>query len=91
MSIDRIQVAIDSDELRRWAERHADAGNHGVAHALYAAAADVESLSEQAIREAKAEAWDEGHSAGDVDAYHGYAYGRTSNPYRAAQQRGAES
>ena len=51
----RVQVTVDTDELREWADRHADMGNHGVAHVLYQAAADGESLSEQAIREAVAE------------------------------------
>jgi len=34
----QVQVAVDTDELRTWAGKHADAGNHGVAHALYRAA-----------------------------------------------------
>jgi hypothetical protein len=51
----RVKVTVDTDELRDWANRHADAGNHGVAHALYKAAADGESLSDQAINEARTE------------------------------------
>lgn len=51
-----VTVTVDTDELRHWAEKHADAGNHGVAHVLYKAASDGESLTEQAIRAAKVEA-----------------------------------
>lgn len=47
-----VKVIVDTDELREWADRHANMGNHGVAHVLYAAARDGESLSERAIREA---------------------------------------
>lgn len=36
------------------------------------------------IRAAQAEAWAHGHSAGDVDCYHGYAYGTSTNPYKDA-------
>lgn len=49
-----VKVTVDTDELREWAGKHADCGHHGVAHVLYKAARDVESLSEQAIREAVA-------------------------------------
>jgi hypothetical protein len=49
-----VTVAVDTDELRHWAEWHADRGHHGVAHVLFKAAKDGESLTEQAIREAKA-------------------------------------
>lgn len=55
-----VTVAVDVDELREWAGRHADAGHHGVAHVLYVAAKGVESITEQHDREARAEAWDEG-------------------------------
>ena len=48
-----VHVQVDADELRSWAQRHADAGNHGVAHVLYKAAEDVETLTEQALREAR--------------------------------------
>ena len=48
-----VTVTVDTDELREWADRHADMGNHGVAHVLYQAAKDGESLGEQAIREAE--------------------------------------
>lgn len=51
-----VKVTVDTDELRKWADHHADRGNHGVAHVLYKAASDGESLGEQAIREAKVEA-----------------------------------
>lgn len=47
----RVKVTVDTDELREWAGKHADAGHHGVAHVLYKAADDGESLSEQATRE----------------------------------------
>ncbi|OHU46108.1 hypothetical protein BKG82_28420 [Mycobacteroides chelonae] len=33
-----VTIAVDPDELRQWAGRHADAGHHAVAHALYEAA-----------------------------------------------------
>lgn len=56
-----VTVTVDTDELREWADRHADMGHHGVAHVLYKAANDCESLTEQAIREAEKrgaiEAW----------------------------------
>lgn len=48
-----VTVTVDTDELREWADRHADMGNHGVAHVLYAAAKNGETLTEQAIREAE--------------------------------------
>ena len=51
----KVKVGVDVDELRHWAERHADAGHAGVAHALYKAAEGVESLTEQALREAREE------------------------------------
>lgn len=60
-----VTVAVDVDELREWAGRHADAGHHGVAHVLYQAAADVESTTAQYEREARAEAWDEGTGVRD--------------------------
>lgn len=47
-----VTVEVDTDELRRWADHHADRGHHGVAHVLYKAASDGESLSEQTIRAA---------------------------------------
>lgn len=34
----RVQVAVDTDDLRRWAAWHADRGHTGVAHVLYGAA-----------------------------------------------------
>lgn len=61
-----VTIEINSDELRKWADKHADAGNHGVAHVLYQAAKGVDSVSEQAIREAKAEALREAVSAADA-------------------------
>lgn len=51
----RVKVTVDTDELRRWADHHADRGHHGVAHVLYKAAQAGESLTEQALREARAE------------------------------------
>lgn len=72
-----VKVVVDTTELRVWADKLADAGIHGPAHVLYQAAAQGESLTEQAIREAKADAWDEGHRTGRVV---------TTNPYRKTQQ-----
>jgi hypothetical protein len=34
----RVQVVVDTDQLRLWAGKHADAGHAGVAHVLYEAA-----------------------------------------------------
>lgn len=51
-----VTVTVDTDDLRKWAEWHADRGHHGVAHVLYKAASEGESLSKQALREAKAAA-----------------------------------
>ena len=51
----KVKIEIDVDELRHWAGKHADAGHHGVAHVLYKAAEGVESLTEQALREAREE------------------------------------
>ena len=55
MSTVKVKIEIDVDELRHWAGKHADAGHHGVAHVLYKAAEGVESLTEQALREAREE------------------------------------
>jgi hypothetical protein len=41
----------------------------------------------EALREVKARAWDEGHLRGDVDSYHGYAFGESPNPYREGADR----
>ena len=71
----KVKIEIDVDELRHWAGKHADAGHAGVAHVLYKAAEGVESLTEQALREARAEildqveqllgeAWDDGNAVG---------------------------
>lgn len=49
-----VTVAVNSDDLRTWADRHADAGQHGVAHVLYKAAEGVESITEQHDREVAA-------------------------------------
>lgn len=38
----RVTVNVDSDELREWAGRHADAGRSGVAEVLFRAARDIE-------------------------------------------------
>ena len=56
----KVKIEIDVDELRHWAGKHADAGNHGVAHVLYQAAAEAESLTEQLL----GEAWDDGNAKG---------------------------
>ena len=86
----RLQVQIDADELLRWAGRHADAGHPAVAHALYKAAEGIETLGEQAIREAKAEAWDEGHEAAALrvpeGTWHDMAAPHPGNPYREADR-----
>lgn len=37
-----VTVGVDTDELREWAGKHADAGQHGVAHVLYATATQLE-------------------------------------------------
>ena len=80
----KVHVGIDSDELREWADWHTDAGHHGVAHILYQAANEAESLTEQALREARAAALREAadeldlpgsdatgyYSGGYVDGYH---------------------
>ena len=55
MSTVKVKVRVDVDELRHWAGKHADAGHAGVAHVLYKAAEGVESLTEQALREAREE------------------------------------
>ena len=79
-----VTVAVDVDELREWAGRHADAGHHGVAHALYQAANGVESITEQHDRETAASAWDEGYQQGRSDqADHSmYHQTHTANPHR---------
>ena len=59
----RVEVTVDSDELREWAGKHADAGHHGVAHVLFQAAAGAESITEQHDREVKAAALREGADA----------------------------
>lgn len=46
-----VLVTVETDELRKWAGHHADKGHHGVAHVLYQAANQVETLGEQAARE----------------------------------------
>ena len=51
----KVKVDVDVEELRHWAGKHADAGHAGVAHVLYKAAEGVESLTEQALREAREE------------------------------------
>ena len=51
----KVKIEIDVGELRHWAGKHADAGHAGVAHVLYKAAEGVESLTEQALREAREE------------------------------------
>lgn len=51
MSTIPVTVTVDTGELREWAQRHADAGHHGVAHVLYQAAEGIESIPEQHDRE----------------------------------------
>lgn len=70
----RVQVAIDSAELREWAGKHADAGHHGVAHVLYQAAEQAESLTEQALREARAAALREAADGSEATGYYSGAY-----------------
>jgi hypothetical protein len=41
----RVVVELDSDDLRMWADHHAGAGRHGVAHVLYKAAEEVERIA----------------------------------------------
>ena len=62
----KVKVAVEADELRRWAAWHADAGHAGVAHVLYLAAEGVESVTEQALREAREEQRVEGVHRGVV-------------------------
>lgn len=40
-----VKVDVDTDELREWAGKHADAGQAGVAHVLYATARQLETGS----------------------------------------------
>lgn len=78
----RVTVTVDTDDLRKWAGWHADRGHHGVAHVLYKAASDGEALTAQALREAKADGWDEGVravAAVDPRAVH--------NPHRSPELR----
>lgn len=75
----KVQVAIRSDELREWAGKHADAGHHGVAHVLYQAAEQAESLTEQALREARAAALRE--AADELDLPGSEATGYYSGAY----------
>lgn len=93
----KVKVAVEADELRRWAAWHADAGHAGVAHVLYLAAEGVESVTEQALREAREERVPEplpvvAHKADgetDVDHYRamtirlmrGYAVGGSADRY----------
>lgn len=39
----KLSVVVDTDELRKWADKHADAHNHGVATVLYNAAERLDS------------------------------------------------
>lgn len=41
----RLQVVVDTDDLRHWAEKHSDAGHHGVAAVLFDAAKSLNSQS----------------------------------------------
>lgn len=81
MSTIRVKISVDSDELRKWAEWHVDRGHHGVAHVLYKALEGMESLSEQAVREAKAQAWEEGHDTCCAVYVRHCAYASDANPY----------
>lgn len=87
-------VTVDSHELREWADKHADAGNHGVAHVLYKAADGMESVTDQAIREAQAVAWQEGFDrAQEQNTAHIRHYGYRlptviiDNPYETPTER----
>lgn len=51
-----LTVTIDSDDLRRWADWHADAGHHGVAHVLYQAANEAAGITAQHDAEVAAKA-----------------------------------
>ena len=91
----KVKIEIDVDELRHWAGKHADAGHHGVAHVLYKAAEGVESLTEQALREAREERVPEplpvvAHKADgetDIDRFRAMAY-RVECGYDVAGQHG---
>jgi hypothetical protein len=91
----KVEVDVDVDELRHWADRHADAGHHGVAHTLYKAAEGIESLTEQALREARETRVPEplpvvAHKADgetDIDRFRAMAY-RVERGYDVAGQHG---
>lgn len=88
----KVQVAIRSDELREWAGKHADAGHHGVAHVLYQAAEQAESLTEQALREARAAALREAADELDLpgSGATGYYAGYEHDGYRLATEAAEE-
>ena len=65
-----VQVAVDTDELRRWAERHADHGEHSVAHVLYAALSFLDSIGDLDRADAYAQA------SADISAEAARAAGR---------------
>lgn len=56
MTAIHLTVTINSDDLRRWADWHADAGHHGVAHVLYQAANDAAGITAQHDAEVAAKA-----------------------------------
>lgn len=56
MTAIHLTVTINSDDLRRWADRHADAGHHGVAHVLYQAANEAAGITAQHDAEVAAKA-----------------------------------
>lgn len=88
----QVKVTVDPEELKRWADWHADHHHHGPAHVLYQAAREAESVGEQAIREAgqrgAERGWEEGFQAGweecrDPGAFvNDYWDADTPNPYR---------
>ena len=91
----KVEVDVDVEELRHWAGKHADAGHAGVAHVLYKAAEGVESLTEQALREAREERVPEplpvvAHKADgetDIDRFRAMAY-RVERGYDVAGPHG---
>lgn len=63
MTAIHLTVTINSDDLRRWADWHADAGHHGVAHVLYQAANGAAGITAQHDAEVAAKALRDAASA----------------------------
>ena len=63
MTAIHLTVTINSDDLRRWADWHADAGHHGVAHVLYQAANEAAGITAQHDAEVAAKALRDAASA----------------------------